>query len=411
MIEAPRNIYTRWISSLHRSPSWGKILVTSAANEGAVRFLKEDNQMKIQTALRCALVICLIQCAVTFGQQTAQSQNRQSQTAPSLTDTQRKNVLEYIELLRTDVRGQKDEIMGVLMSLDVDQAAKFWPIYGQYDAELTKLNNLRARNIQDYARDYYQMTAAKADELVQNAFNYRRQRSDILTRYYGRMKDSLGAVEAARFILIEDQLLAVIDLQIASALPGPMVGQPEAAPTERRTQAAPTKVTVPAGTRILIRMVNSVDSSKQQIGYRFTANLETNLQVDDVVVAPRGTTVYGRLAQAKSAGNVSGGAELTLEMTDVVINGTAYPLLTSTYQVASQGQGSKTAKRVVGGTGLGALIGGLAGGGKGAAIGAGAGAATGTIASAATKGKQVSVPSESLLEFRLQHPVSLPIAR
>ena len=180
---------------------------------------------------------------------------------------------------------------------------------------------------------------------------------------------------------------------------------------EGQAQAVPKKVTVPAGTRILIRMADSVDSSKQQVGYRFTANLETNLQVDDVVVAPRGTTVYGRLAQAKSAGNVSGGAELTLEMTDIVINGTAYPLLTSTYQVASQGQGSKTAKRVVGGTGLGALIGGLAGGGKGAAIGAGAGAATGTIASAATKGKQVSVPSESLLEFRLQQPASLPIAR
>ena len=178
-----------------------------------------------------------------------------------------------------------------------------------------------------------------------------------------------------------------------------------------QAQAAPSKVTVPAGTRILIRMVNSVDSSKQQVGYRFTANLETNLQVDDAVVARRGATVYGRLANAKSAGNMSGGAELTLELTDMVINGTAYPLLTSTYQVASQGQGSKTAKRVVGGTGLGALVGGLAGGGKGAAIGAGVGAAAGTTVSAATKGKQVSVPSESLLEFRLQQPASLPVAR
>jgi hypothetical protein len=158
-------------------------------------------------------------------------------------------------------------------------------------------------------------------------------------------------------------------------------------------------------------MVNSVDSSKQQVGYRFTANLETNLQADDVIVAPRGSTVYGRLANAKSAGNMSGGGELTLELTEIVINGTAYPLLTSTYKVASQGQGSNTAKKVVGGTGLGALIGGIAGGGKGAAIGAGVGAAAGTTASAATKGKQVSVPSESLLEFRLQQPVSLPVAR
>jgi hypothetical protein len=192
---------------------------------------------------------------------------------------------------------------------------------------------------------------------------------------------------------------------------GLFIGLGWAVAGQGQTQAATSKVTVPAGTRILIRMVNSVDSSKQQVGYRFTANLETNLQVDDLVVAPRGSTVYGRLANAKSAGNMSGGAELTLELTDIVIKGTAYPLLTSSYQVASQGQGSKTAKRVVGGTGLGALVGGLAGGGKGAAIGAAAGAAAGTTVSAASKGKQVSVPSESLLEFRLEQPASLPVAR
>jgi len=174
---------------------------------------------------------------------------------------------------------------------------------------------------------------------------------------------------------------------------------------------APTRVTVPAGMRLLIRMVDAVDTSRQQVGYRFTANLETNLQVDDVVLAPRGSTVYGRLANAQSAGRMSGGAELTLELTDIVINGTAYPLLTSTYEVRSQGQGKQTARRATGGAGLGALVGGLAGGGKGAAIGAAAGAATGTTVAAATPGKQVSVPSESLLEFRLQQPVSLPVAR
>lgn len=173
--------------------------------------------------------------------------------------------------------------------------------------------------------------------------------------------------------------------------------------------AASEKIYVPAGTRILIRMIDPVDSSHQQVGYRFTASLETNLMANDVVVAPRGATVYGRLANAQKAGNVSGGADLTLELTDIVINGTAYPLLTSTYEVRSQGEGKKTARRVAGGTGLGALIGGLAGGGKGAAIGAVAGAATGTAVAAGTKGKQVSVPSESLLEFRLEQPATLPM--
>lgn len=174
--------------------------------------------------------------------------------------------------------------------------------------------------------------------------------------------------------------------------------------------AAQNRVNVPAGTRLLIRMIDSVDSGKQQVGYRFTAGLETNLQVDDIIVAPRGTTVYGRLEDAQKAGNMSGAGELTLELTDIVINGTAYPLLTSDFQVKSEGKGKKTARRIVGGTGLGALIGGLAGGGTGAAIGAVAGAAAGTTVSAATKGKQVSIPSESLLEFRLQQPASLPVA-
>lgn len=174
--------------------------------------------------------------------------------------------------------------------------------------------------------------------------------------------------------------------------------------------AAQNRVNVPAGTRLLIRMIDSVDSGKQQVGYRFTAGLETNLQVDDIIVAPRGTTVYGRLEDAQKAGNMSGAGQLTLELTDIVINGTAYPLLTSDFEVKSEGKGKKTARRIVGGTGLGALIGGLAGGGTGAAIGAVAGAAAGTTVSAATKGKQVSIPSESLLEFRLQQPASLPVA-
>jgi hypothetical protein len=171
------------------------------------------------------------------------------------------------------------------------------------------------------------------------------------------------------------------------------------------------RVYIPAGTRVLVRMVDSIDSSKQKAGFRFTATLETNLQVDNWVVAPRGTTVYGQLVTAQSAGRMSGGADLTLELTDIVINGTSYPLLTTDYTVQSQGKGKKTAAKILGGAGLGALIGGLAGGGSGAAIGLAAGAAGGTALSAAGKGQQVSIPSESLLEFRLEQPASLPVAR
>jgi hypothetical protein len=171
------------------------------------------------------------------------------------------------------------------------------------------------------------------------------------------------------------------------------------------------RITVPAGTRILIRTVDSIDSSKQQAGFRFTATLETNLQAEDRVVARRGTTVYGQLMQASSAGRLKGSSELTLELTDIVINGTAYPLLTSTYEVKGKGEGGSTAKKAIGGAGLGALIGGLAGGGKGAGIGAAAGAAGGTAVAAAKKGQQLRIPSETLLEFRLEQPVALPVTR
>ena len=171
------------------------------------------------------------------------------------------------------------------------------------------------------------------------------------------------------------------------------------------------RITVPAGTRVLIRMVDTIDSSKQKAGFRFTATLETNLQAEDTVIAPRGTTVYGKLIEASSAGRMKGSSELELELTDIVINGTAYPLLTSTYEIKGKGEGGNTAKKVIGGAGLGALIGGLAGGGKGAGIGALAGAAGGTAIAASKKGQQLQIPSETLLEFRLEQPVALPVTK
>jgi hypothetical protein len=195
----------------------------------------------------------------------------------------------------------------------------------------------------------------------------------------------------------------------AILLAGMMIGYPSmvasAAAQSRK------KVSVPAGTRILIRTIDAIDSSKQKTGYRFTASLETNLQVENTIVAPRGTTVYGRLAQASSAGRMSGSSQLTLELTDIVINGTPYPVLTSTYEIKGKGEGKKTTRKILGGAGLGALIGGIAGGGTGAAIGVVAGAAGGTAIAASKKGEQLQIPSESLLEFRIEHPVSLPVGK
>jgi len=171
---------------------------------------------------------------------------------------------------------------------------------------------------------------------------------------------------------------------------------------------AQQRITAPAGTRILVRMEDAIDSSKARTGDRFTATLETNLQVNDVIAAPRGTTVHGRLIEASSAGRFKGSSSLTLELTDIVIRGTAYPLVTKAFAVKGKGEGGQTAKKVVGGAGLGALIGGIAGGGTGAAIGVAAGAAGGTALAGSKKGEQLAVGREALIEFRLDQPAILP---
>jgi hypothetical protein len=168
------------------------------------------------------LLILLAQVAVFPPSGRAQTNTGDSQSKIAVTpdpDSEQKNLTVYIDLLRKNVRQQKAEIMGSVMVLDADDAAKFWPIYAQYDAALTKLNDQRAANIKEYARSYTQMTDAKADELIQNAWAYQRQREELLAKTYEQVKAALGATTAARFAQVEHQLLLLIDLQIVSALP------------------------------------------------------------------------------------------------------------------------------------------------------------------------------------------------
>ena len=191
---------------------------------------------------------------------------------------------------------------------------------------------------------------------------------------------------------------------------------PAAAPAETLAMA-PTagvasslsggNVTIPAGQSLLVRMIDSVDSSKNHVGDVFHASLETDLNVSNSIVARKGTDVYGRLANAQEAGHVSGSAELQLELTRIVIDGKDYPIVSSDYSLSGKGRGSDTAKKVGVGAVAGAIIGAIAGGGKGAAIGAGVGSAAGAAVQVFTRGQQVKVPSETLLEFRLQQPVTV----
>jgi hypothetical protein len=184
---------------------------------------------------------------------------------------------------------------------------------------------------------------------------------------------------------------------------------PAAAPSSNfaGTAAPGGAVTIPAGQSMLVRMIDGVDSSKNHVGDVFHASLETDLTVGNTVVAKKGTDIYGRLAEAKEAGHFAGSSELQLELTRIVIDGKDYPVVSSDYTLQGKGRGSNTAKKVGGLAAAGAVIGAIAGGGKGAAIGAAAGGATGAGVQVLTKGQQVKVPSETLLEFRLQQPATV----
>jgi len=171
--------------------------------------------MKIITTLTL-LFVAILQLAVAL---PLRAQANSSQTAKASDDPTEQNLDAYIDLMRKDVRQQKAQIMGAIMALSTDDAAKFWPIYSEYDAELSKLSKQRTDNIKEYARTYDQLTDAKADELIKNAMAYQKQRGELLAKTYERMKQSLGAVTAARFAQVENQLLLIIDLQIVSALP------------------------------------------------------------------------------------------------------------------------------------------------------------------------------------------------
>lgn len=215
---------------------------------------------------------------------------------------------------------------------------------------------------------------------------------------------AVGDVVSLSFDSLERASSSSQDLQLS---PRPL--RPSTA-TSSISRVNARTVTVPTGTRITIRTIDAVDSDTNKIGDRFQASLEEAVVVGDVTVVPKGATVYGRLSEVKEAGQLQGRSELKLELTGILVNGQTVPLVTGDYSLSGSSRGISTAKRVGGGAALGAIIGGIAGGGKGAAIGAGVGAGAGTAVQIMTKGEQVHVPSETLLDFTLQQDVRIPVS-
>ena len=174
---------------------------------------------------------------------------------------------------------------------------------------------------------------------------------------------------------------------------------------------APSFFTIPAGTRISVRTVDRIDSTKSHVGDRFQASLAEPLAIDGNIVVPKDADVYGRLAESKKSGTFTGKSELQLELTGVVVNGQTVPLVTGEYELNGKSRGASTAKRTIGGAAVGTIIGAIAGGGKGAGIGAAVGGGAGAGSEIITKGDQVEIPSETLLDFTLQQDMSIPKPR
>jgi hypothetical protein len=174
-------------------------------------------------------------------------------------------------------------------------------------------------------------------------------------------------------------------------------------PTPTPVQA----ITVPAGTTLAIRLNDQLSSETAQVGDVFHGSISTPVSVEGQVVIPTTADVEGRVVDVKSAGRFKGQSDLVIELTQVMMNGRRYSVVTDRWNKEGSARGKATAAKVGGGAALGAIIGAIAGGGKGAAIGAAAGAGAGTGVAGATKGQQIVLKPETVLNFQLQNPVSV----
>ena len=181
----------------------------------------------------------------------------------------------------------------------------------------------------------------------------------------------------------------------------------EASATSFTSTSGGKQVALPAGTVVTVRLVSAVGSKISAEGEHFSATVATPVRLDGKVVVHAGAQALGRVVQAVPQGRFKGAAVLRLVLESVSVNGDSYDVQTSSVSRYQKGKGKRTATFIGGGAGGGALIGGLAGGGKGALIGAALGAGAGTAGAAYTGEKEIVLPAESALSFKLSEPLTI----
>ncbi len=172
------------------------------------------------------------------------------------------------------------------------------------------------------------------------------------------------------------------------------------ATAQQERQQAPANITVPAGTRLVIRTSDTVDTRRHSAGHRFRGQLESALVIDGVTVARRGTMVHGRISQARQSGRAVGSSELAMEFTDIMIDDQLFQMQTTGLQARTQNEAGRTVGRTARAAAIGGLISGSSGARTGAAVGAGA--------SLLTSGSSINVPAGTILETNLAAPLTLP---
>jgi BON domain len=169
----------------------------------------------------------------------------------------------------------------------------------------------------------------------------------------------------------------------------------------------PKKFIIDQGTQLTVRLIDPIDSEKNQTGDTFHATLNAPLTSDGEQAVPAGVEVVGHLVEVKSAGKFAGQSDVVMQLDSLSFGGRTYNLQTDQYSKKGSSRGKNTAEKVGAGAAIGGIIGALAGGGKGAAVGAAAGAGVGGGVQAATKGQQIKLPSETVLNFTLQAPITV----
>ena len=175
----------------------------------------------------------------------------------------------------------------------------------------------------------------------------------------------------------------------------------------RTSTDASGAIELPAGTNLVIRMIDAVDSERNSVGQTFAASLDEPVMIEGHTVIARGADVVVKLVDASESGKLTGRTTLTLDLMSLKVHDRMVDVNTETVKEESSSRGARTAKVAGGGAALGTIIGAIAGGGKGAAIGLGAGAAAGAGVEILTKGQRVRVPSETRLTFVLENAVRL----